>query len=475
MRGGSVGMADQIHTVIAGGTIVLTDRQFKADVAIAGERITAVDKGLAKAAAGRGATIVDAAGKYVLPGAIDVHVHLDMPFCGTVSSDDYNTGTKAAARGGVTTVIDFVIPTRDEPLAAAVDRWHAKAEGKACVDYAFHVCITNPQRHIAEIPALIKSGIPTVKEFMIYASQGWQADDAAIFQTLEVVRRHGGMLLVHAESAGVLDTLIERRHNEADMRKYGAKLHTMTRPTFVEAEAIQRAITWAEATGGPLYIVHMSTGKGADLTADAQRRGVDVLSETCAQYLVLDESVFGRKDGHLYATCPQLKTKDDQERLWRGLKDGEVSVISTDTCSFTREQKAMWSGDWTKIPMGMPGLETLVPVVYSHGVLANRITLREMVAKLSTNPARIMGLYPRKGTIAPGSDADIVIIDSERKIKVDHRKMETNADWNPFQGWSLAGFAEKTFSRGRQIVDDYRFTGRNGHGRFQKRTTPGRP
>lgn len=462
-------------TVITGGTVVSAERAVKADVAVAGERIAAVGKGLARGAKENGAAIVDAAGKYVLPGAIDVHVHLEMPFCGTVSSDDYDSGTRAAARGGVTTLLDFVIPLKDEPLLGAVDRWHAKAEGKACVDYGFHVCITNPQRHIREIPALIKSGIPTVKEFMIYASQGWQAGDGDMFRTLESVREHGGMLLVHAESAGVLDTLIERHHSSAEMKKYGARLHTITRPHFIEAEAIQRAITWAEATGGKLYIVHMSTARGADILAAAQQRGVNVLAETCAQYLVLDDSLFARKEGHLYATCPQLKTPADQERLWKGLKRGEVSVVSTDTCSFTREQKAMWQGDWTKIPMGMPGLETLVPVVYTHGVLGGRMTIKEMVAKLSTHPAKIMGLYPRKGILAAGSDADIAIIDPDHKIKVDHRRMETNTDWNPFQGWPLAGFAEKTFSRGHLVVDNYRFVGRNGWGRYQKRSTPSEP
>lgn len=459
----------QYDTVITGGTVVSTDRQFRADVAISGERIAAVGKGLARTPAAKGAAVIDAAGRYVLPGAIDVHVHLEMPFCGTVSSDDYDSGTRAAARGGVTTVIDFVIPGREEALASAVDRWHAKAAGKACVDYAFHVCITNPPRHMKEIPALIKSGIPTVKEFMIYASQGWQAHDADIFQTLEIVRKHGGMLLVHAESAGVLDTLIERHHRPAEMKKLGARLHTITRPNFIESEAIQRAITWAEHTGGKLYIVHMSTGQGADIVAAAQDRGVDVLAETCAQYLVLDDSVFAKKDGHLYATCPQLKKRDDQERLWRGIADGEVSVVSTDTCTFTREQKAMWKGDWTKIPMGMPGLETLVPVVFTHGVLGGRMNIKQMVAKLSANPARIMGLWPRKGVIRKGSDADIAIIDPQRKTKVDHRRMDTNADWSPFQGWSLAGFAERTFSRGKLVVDNYRFVGRNGWGQYLRR------
>ena len=464
-------------TIIAGGTVVSAEGPARADVGIRGERIATVAKGLAAAAKREGspATIIDAAGKYVLPGAIDVHVHLDMPFCGTVSSDDYVSGSRAAARGGVTSLIDFAIPAAGQSLADAIDTWSAKAEGKAAIDYSFHVCITNPKRHLTEIPALIARGLPTFKEFMIYASQGWQSDDAAIFKTLELTREHGGMLMVHAESAGVLDTLIERHHTPEQMRRYGARLHAMTRPAYIEAEAIARAIRWAEATGGRLYIVHMSTGEGADLVTAARDKGVDVLAETCAQYLVLDDSAFAGRDGHLYATCPQLKTPADQRRLWQAVKAGEVPVISTDTCSFTREQKAMWGGDWTKIPMGMPGLETLLPVVYTHGVLARRISLPRMVAALSTNPARIMGLYPRKGVIRPGSDADIAIIDPKKTIRVDHRKMETNTDWSPFQGWDLAGFAERTFSRGRLIVDNYRFVGERGWGRFLERAQPGRP
>ena len=219
------------------------------------------------------------------------------------------------------------------------------------------------------------------------------------------------MLLVHAESSRVLDELIARHHTPELMSRYGARLHPMTRPNFIEAEAIQRAITWAEVTGGRLYIVHMSTAEGADLVKAAQARGVDVYAETCAQYLVLDDSVFEGPDGHLFACCPQVKKKTDQERLWKGLHDGEVSVVSTDTCTFSRAQKARWEGDWTKIPMGLPGLETLLPIVYTHGVLAGRLTPAEFVAKCCTNPARLMGLYPRKGVIAVGSDADIAIID----------------------------------------------------------------
>lgn len=456
--------------VIANGVVVSADGEVPADVLIQGETIAAVGPGLAATASG--AQIIDATGRYVIPGGVDVHVHLELPFCGTVSSDDWNTGTRAAARGGVTTVIDFAIPYGNESLLDAFHNWSARAK-KACVDYCFHMAITNWDRHGPEMETLVEMGCPTFKEFMIYASEGWQADDRAIFNTLERCRDLGAMLLVHAESSRVLDELIARYHTPDLMQKHGAKLHAMSRPNFIEAEAIQRAITWAEVTGGRLYIVHMSTRQGTDLVKAARARGVDVYAETCAQYLVLDDSVFDGPDGHLFACCPQVKTKADQERLWQGLHNGEVSVVSTDTCTFTRAQKARWEGDWTRIPMGLPGLETLLPIVFTHGVLAGRLSLSEFVAKCCTNPAKIMGLHPRKGAIAPGSDADVAIIDPDHRIEVDHRTMETGADWNPYQGWSLAGFAETTFCRGRKIVDNYRFVGENGWGRWLPRKRAG--
>jgi len=458
--------------IISNGLILSAEGEEKGDVAIRGETIAAVGPGLAVANGGS-AEIIDATGRYVIPGGIDVHVHLELPFCGTVSSDDWTTGTRAAARGGVTTVIDFAIPYGEQTLVEAFDIWMARAKPKACVDYCFHIAITNWDRHGPEMETLVGMGCPTFKEFMIYASEGWQSDDRAIYNTLERCRELGAMLLVHAESSRVLDELIARHHTPELMSRYGARLHAMTRPNFIEAEAIQRAITWAEATGGRLYIVHMSTKEGAELVRAARARGGDVYAETCAQYLVLDDSEFDRPDGHLFACCPQIKKKADQERLWRGVKAGEVAVISTDTCTFNRAQKARWEGDWTKIPMGLPGLETLLPLVFTQGVLAGRITPSELVARCSTNPARLMGLYPRKGVIAPGSDADIAIIDPERRIKVDCANMETNADWSPYQGWSLAGFAETTFCRGRKIVADYAFVGASGWGRWLPRERAG--
>jgi len=456
-------------TIVRGGTVVTAAGRAIADVGIQGEKIAAIGAGLESP----GAKIVDATGHFVLPGALDVHVHLELPFCGTVSSDDYRSGTRAAARGGVTSIIDFAIPGAGQSLSDAADTWMGRAQGKALIDYTFHICITRWNDHKDQIEGMVRRGFPTFKEFMIYESEGWQSDDRAMFGTLEKMRDLGAMLLVHAESSRVLDELIARAHTPELMAQYGARLHRMTRPNFIEAEAIQRAVFWSEATGGQLYIVHMSTGEGTDIIRAAQARGAPVIAETCIQYLVLDDSVFDRPDGHLFACCPQLKKPADQERLWKGLKDGEVSVISTDTCTFTREQKAMWEGDWTKIPMGMPGLETMVPLAYTHGVLGGRLTLEELVARVSTDPARIMGLYPRKGAIQVGSDADLAIIHPELKHRVDPASMETNADWSPFEGWELAGCARTTLSRGEVIVDDYRVVGREGRGQWLPRTHAG--
>src|SRR6266542_4388222 len=396
--------------IVSGGNVVTPLGASVADIGIAGEKIAALGSTLDP---GEGTQVIDATGHHVLPGILDVHVHLELPFCGTVSADDYRSGTRAGARGGVTTLIDFAIPYAGDSLEQAADNWMKKAEGKAMIDYTFHICITRWNEHKDQIKGMVDRGFTTFKEFMIYESEGWQSDDRALFGTLEKMKEYGTMLLVHAESARVLDELIARHHTNDLMQQYGARLHAMTRPNFIEAEAIQRVVMWSEVTGGQLYIVHMSTGEGADIIRAAQKRGVPVLAETCAQYLVLDDSVFAEEDGHLYACCPQVKKPKDIERLWEGLKSGEVSVISTDTCTFSREQKAMWNGDWTKIPMGMPGLETLLPVTYTHGVLKNRLSLEEMVAKMATNP-----------------------------------------DWSPYQGWDLAGFSRTTLSRGELIVDD---------------------
>ena len=459
--------------IVKDGQVVTPAGVVVADIGIRDEKIAAIGAGLAAEA--ETGTLEDASGHYVRPGVIDVHGHLELPFCGTVSSDNYRSGTRAGARGGVTTLMDFAIPYEGESLGQAVENWHARAKGKALVDYSFHICVTRWEEHRDQLKEMVEEGIPTFKEFMIYESEGWQSDDRAMFWTLEQLREMGGMLMVHAESSRVLDELIERHHTPELMKRYGAQLHTMTRPVFIESEAIQRAIKWSEVTGGPLYIVHMSTGEGAAMVKKAQQRGVPVLSETCPQYLVLDDSVFEREDGHLFACSPQVKKPADSERLWKGLAGGEISVISTDTCSFTREQKAMWEGDWTKIPMGLPGLETLLPIAYTHGVQTGRLSVEEMCRKLSTNPAKIMGLFPQKGAIQVGSDADLAIIHPDQRFTVDPASMETNTDWSPYEGWELAGFARTTLSRGEVIVDDYKVQGKEGRGRWLPRKSAGVP
>jgi len=460
----------QFDTIVRGGSVVTPAGTILADVGITGEKIAAIGPSLA---AGSNTKIIDATGHHVIPGVLDVHVHLELPFCGTTSADDYRTGTRAGARGGVTTLIDFAIPYAGDSLNDAADAWMKKAEGKALIDYTFHICITRWNGHKDQIKGMVDRGFTTFKEFMIYESEGWQSDDRAMFGTLEKMKEYGTMLLVHAESARVLDELIERHHTPELMKEYGARLHAITRPNFIEAEAIQRAIMWSEVTGGKLYIVHMSTAEGTEIVKAAQARGVPVVAETCAQYLVLNDDVFAREDGHLFACCPQLKKPADSARLWQGLKSGEVSVISTDTCTFTREQKAMWGGDWTKIPMGMPGLETLLPVAYTAGVLDGKLTLDEMCRKLSTNPAQIRGLYPQTGAIAVGSGADVAIIHPTKTLTVSPETMETNADWSPFEGWELAGFSRTTLSRGEVIVDDYKVVGKEGRGKWLPRTVEG--
>ncbi len=469
-------------TLITGGTVHSDSHSAKLDIAIRGETIAALAAPGAFRPQKKTITI-DAAGMDIIPGCLDVHVHLALPFCGTVSCDDFDSGTRAAACGAVTTLLDFAIPARDHSLADADAAWHAKSDGISHIDYAWHLAITN-KRHIPEIPAMVTRGLPTFKEFMIYESEGWNSDDAMLFSTLEMIEKQGpgaAMLLLHAESPRVLDLLINRAHTRPLMKKHGAMLHAITRPNFVEAEAIERAIHFSRVTGAALYIVHLSTAEGAELIKAAQAQGVPVIAETCAQYLTLDDSRFAGPDGHLFACCPQIKKPSDIERLWHAIGPhgaGEVSVISTDTCSFTRAQKKMWEvegvGDWTKIPMGMPGLDTMVPVVYTRGVRAGRISINRLVDLCSTSPARIMGLGHRKGRIAPGFDADIAIIDPKRTVTIDHRKLQSRCDWNPFQGEKLGGFARTTLSRGAVIVDDHKFVGRRGHGRFLERRAVGR-
>ena len=444
--------------VIAGGEIVSTSGRMRADLGIRGERIAAVGQGLS------GRERIDAAGKLVLPGAIDVHTHFQLPFCGTVSADDFANGSKAAALGGVTTFIDFAIQARPQPVTAAVEARRAEADPKVCVDYGLHAALTewNAAR-ASEVRELIRTGVPTFKMFMIYRSQGWQANDADLYAALREVGRHGGMVGVHAENDDLI-TLLQREAEEQGLT--GAYAHALTRPAVTEYEAVARAINLAAAAEGRLYIVHLSTGAGLERVEDGILRGVDVHAETCPQYLLLDDELFKRADGHHFATCPPIRKPADSARLWEGLTGGALEIVATDTCTFDSRQKAMWGGDYRKIPMGLPGIELLLPLMYTAGVGQGRLTLEHMVELLCENPARLFGMWPRKGVLQAGSDADVVLFDPALRVTVDHRQLATNCDYSPYDGFEAEGWPVTTLVRGRPVVRDRRFVGVPGQGRF---------
>lgn len=456
-----------LDLVIKGGKVVLPEKSFVADIGIKDEKIVSIKKEIKS----NGAHALDAKGLLVFPGAIDAHVHLQLPFCGTVSADGFENGTKAAACGGITTLIDFAIQKKGDSLIKTFEDRRKEADGKVSIDYSLHGGITDwNERTKQEMNDLVKDGNPSFKMFMIYRSQGWMADDGILFQGLEETAKNGGTILVHAESAFVLDLLIEKYHTKEMMEKYGAYLHTMARPCFTEYEAIRRAATWAKVTGGRLFIVHMSTSEGAEIVREAKRDGVKIWAETCPQYLLLTDDVYKCKQtGHLYGICPQIKKKHDQVGLWEGLKKGYVDTIGTDTCTFDTKQKAMWGGDFTKIPFGMPGVETMVPTTYTAGVVSGKLKLNRLVELVSTNPAKIFGLYPQKGTIKVGSDADICIFDQNKRVVIDFKNMQTNCDWSPYQGMKLKGYPAVTISRGKVVAKDGKFVGTVGRGRFVKR------
>lgn len=451
--------------IIKNGTVVTDSETFKADIGISNGKIKIIGQDL------NGADqIIDATGQYVMPGGLDVHVHLQLPFCGTVSADDFVTGTKAAAAGGITTIVDFAIQSKGNTLTDTVKSRKKEADGKVCVDYSLHGGITDwNDRTKSELKSLVEEGIVSFKMFMIYRSEGWMSSDSMLYQALEETKKLGGTIMVHAESVDVLDYLVEKYHNPVDMKKYGAYCHVLSRPNFVEEEAIQRAIKWTEVTGGRLYIVHMSTGGGANLVIAAKKRGIEVLAETCPQYLLLDDDLFKEKNGHLYGTCPQIKKKEDIDRLWDALGNGEIDSIATDTCTFDTKQKAMWEGDFTKIPFGMPGSELMMPLMYTYGVREGKINLNQFVHYQSTNPAKIFGMYPEKGSLQVGTDADILVFDPRKNVTVDYQHLETNCDWSPYQGWKLKGYPYITILRGKIIAKDGRFTGDIGYGKFIKR------
>ena len=376
---------------------------------------------------------------------------------------------KPQPAGGVTTIIDYATQQKGQKLMAAIMARRAEADGKVAIDYGLHAGITDWHLAQTELDAIFAAGISSFKMFMTYKDRGLMSDDVAIFNALEQTWQRGGLVAVHAESSPLLEFLIERYHQQKE--QYGAYAHVLSRPDAIEVEAISRAVGWAELSGGCVYIVHMSTGGGAQVVSAARRRGVKVHAETCPQYLLLDDSVFQQPEGHLYATCPQIKSRQNQQQLWQALVNGDIQVLATDSCTFTREQKNRWNRDFTQLPYGLPGVETLLPTMHTAAVVSGKISLNRLVALLASNPAKIYGLYPQKGTLAIGSDADIVVFDATKQVSIDYRHLQTNCDWSPYQGMKLQGYPVLTISRGRIVARDGKFTGTSDHGRFVARSS----
>jgi dihydropyrimidinase len=459
-------------TIITNGRVATATDTYASDVAISNGKIAAIGKDLPLENATH---IIDASGKYVLPGGIDVHTHLDMPFGGTTSSDDFETGTRAAAFGGTTTLIDFAIQYKGQTLRTAFDTWMQKASGKAVCDYAFHCIITElADAHLEEMNALVREGVTSFKLFMAYPGV-FMLDDGSIFKALRRTATNGGLVCMHAENGNAIDVIVQQALAEG---KKAPKYHALTRPTTAEAEATSRAIALAEMAGAPVYIVHLSCNDALEKVREARDRGLPVYAETCPQYLYLSIENFDVPDfeGAKYVFTPPLREKWHQEKLWNGLKRDHLQVVSTDHCPFCfKEQKELGRGDFTKIPNGGPGVEHRMSLIYSGGVAAGRFSVNRFVELVSTTPAKLFGLYPRKGTIAVGSDADLVIFDPTRKHTISAKTHHMRVDYSMFEGIQVTGMPSTVLSRGRVVVDNDKFLGRAGAGEFVKRSTYSQP
>jgi dihydropyrimidinase len=455
-------------TIIRNGTVVTAADTYIADVAITNGKISAIGANLPTDNA---AKILDASGKLVLPGGIDVHTHLDMPFGGTTSADDFETGTRAAAFGGTTTLIDFAIQYKGQQLRQAFDTWMNKAAGKAVCDYAFHCIVTDVSGgQLSEMNDLVHEGVTSFKLFMAYPGV-FMLDDGSIFRALQNTAKNGAMVCMHAENGSAIDVIVQQALAEG---KKAPKYHALTRPTTAEAEAVGRAVALAEMAGAPIYIVHLSCNDALEKVREARDRGLPVYAETCPQYLYLSLENMDAPgfEGAKYVFTPPLREKWNQEKLWDGLKRDHLQVVSTDHCPFCfKEQKEMGKDDFTKIPNGGPGVEHRMSLIYSGGVAGGRFSVNRFVELVSTTPAKLFGLYPRKGTIAIGSDADLVIFDPRRKHTISATTHHMRVDYSMFEGIEVTGMPDVVLSRGRVVVENDKFLGKAGQGEFLRRAT----
>ncbi|KRE83082.1 phenylhydantoinase [Paenibacillus sp. Soil766] len=454
--------------LIKNGAIVTATDHYLGDVLIEDGIITGIGLNLSR----EGAEIVDATGKYVFPGGIDPHTHLDMPFGGTVTADDFETGTIAAAFGGTTTVIDFCLTNKGKPLHQSVQTWHQKAEGKAVIDYSFHLMIAEiNDKVLAELPSMIHDeGITSLKVFMAYKNV-FQADDGTLYRTLLEAKKHGALVMVHAENGDVIEYLIKEA---LEAGQTDPIYHALTRPSLIEGEATGRAAKLTALANSQLYVVHVTCEEAVQQITDARNRGVDIWGETCPQYLMLDQTYLEKPDfeGAKYVWSPPLRPKFHQDVLWNALKTGQLQTLGSDQCSFNfNGQKDLGLGDFSKIPNGGPCIEDRFSILFSEGVGKGRITLNQFVDIVSTRSAKLFGLFPKKGTIAVGGDADIVIFDPNVKRTISAETHHMNVDYNPFEGIEITGEPVTVLSRGAYVIRDKQFVGEAGNGQFIKRGT----
>ncbi len=458
-----------MRTLITNGTIVTAEGSYEADILVDGETIAQIGRDLAAAGVTADETI-DASGRCVIPGAIDVHTHMELPFGGTFAKDTFETGTRAAAFGGTTCIVDFAVQPRGKSLREGLDTWHAKAEGNAVVDYGFHMIMSDVNdATLAEMDQLVAEGVPDFKLFTAYPGV-FYSDDGAIFRAMQQTAKNGGLIMMHAENGLAIDVVAAQY---AESGKTDPYYHGVVRFPIFEGEATNRVIRLAEAAGVPVYIVHLSARDALNEVRAARDRGAMAFAETCPQYLFLSLDDLGNGfEGAKFVCSPPLRPKDHQEELWKGLIKDDLQVVSTDHCPFDfKGQKELGRGDFRKIPNGLPGVEERVDLIHDGGVVAGRITRERWVELVSTAPAKLFGMYPRKGAIAVGSDADLVIYDPNAKHVLSASTHHMAVDYSCYEGREVQGIAQTVLSRGTVLVRDRQWVGPKGHGRFVKRST----